>query len=116
LSQTYIVEHAREKLQACVEKGLEFLDESAKVSVLWHLENDFKITKDSIMEKPSDFVSALHQIFGEGALILEKRISGEICKDFAISSEGSQSFSDTVELAKKKVRSWEQETKYWKNL
>jgi hypothetical protein len=116
LSQTYLVEqHAKEKIQACVEKGFEFLAESAKVSVFWHLEHDFKITKDSVIEKPDEFASALRHIFGEGALLLEKKISSEICRSFAISLVDTPNFSRIVELAKKKAQSWEKDTTNWKN-
>jgi hypothetical protein len=115
LSQTYLLEHAKEKIQSCVEKGFEFLDESAKVSVFWHLENDFQISKDLIIEKPEEFVRALHHIFGDGAVLLEKKIAKEICGSFAIYfDEVDLDFSRIVKLAKKKAQSWEQETRNWK--
>jgi bifunctional DNA-binding transcriptional regulator/antitoxin component of YhaV-PrlF toxin-antitoxin module len=115
LSQTYISQHAKEKIQNCVEKGFEFLDESAKISVFWHLENDFGITKDSIIEKPDEFVNALRGIFGDGSIILEKKISKEICNTFAISMQHALKFSEVIEVAKKQARSWEEERKNWKH-
>jgi hypothetical protein len=111
------VDYAKRKMQSCIEKGFEFLDESAKVSVFWHLQNDYQITKDSIVEQPHEFVAALRTIFREGAIILEKKIASEICRSFTISfDELDFDLSSVVELAKKTAQSWEQETKNWKTL
>jgi ribulose bisphosphate carboxylase small subunit len=112
LSQTYVVEQVKEQIQKCVEKGFEFLDQSAKDSLYWHLENDFKISKELVAEKPAEFVAALYQIFGQGSMLLERRIASEIVRSFALST-GETDFARIVKLALKKVELWEEE-KNWK--
>ena len=113
MSQAYRVEQVKEQIQKCVEKGFKFLDQSAKDSLYWHLENDFKISKEIVAEKPVEFVTALHQIFGQGAILFERKITSEIARSFALSTEETD-FARVVKLALKKVEIWEEE-RNWKN-
>ncbi len=112
MSQTYPVEQVKEQIQKCIEKGFEFLDQSAKDSLYWHLENDFKVSKELVVEKPIEFVAALHQIFGQGSILFERKIVSEITRSFALSTEETD-FARIVKLAQKKVELWEEE-KNWK--
>jgi hypothetical protein len=54
-----------------IDEALASLSENVKVSIYFHLEDLFKITKEEIPNRLSDFSSALEQIFGLGARSLE---------------------------------------------
>lgn len=113
MSQTYVVDQVKEQVQKCVEKGFEFLAQSAKESLYWHLEHDFKLTNELFAEKPVEFMAALRQIFGQGTVLVEKKIATEISRSFALSTDETD-FARMIELAQKKVELWEEE-KNWKS-
>jgi hypothetical protein len=54
-----------------IDDALSSLGENLKVSIYFHLEDLFKIRKQEIPSRISDFSSALEQIFGLGARHLE---------------------------------------------
>lgn len=90
-------EQINKELLSCVERSLDFMDESAKTSVFWHLKNEFGIDKDEIILRPDEFILALRKTFGPGSFVLEDRISKEICREFSITQgSGVKSFRDLV--------------------
>ena len=56
-----------EILLDAIDEALLSLGESVKTSIYFHLEDLFKITKEDVPNRLSDFSSALEQIFGLGA-------------------------------------------------
>ena len=57
-----------------VDSAFSMLGYSAKQALYLHLRNSFGICREEIPYQIEDFVNALEQIFGQGALILEARI------------------------------------------
>jgi len=57
-----------------IEEGLSSLGNSPKQAIFFHLENSFKIRKTNIPTNLVGFAKALEEIFGPGALYLEKLI------------------------------------------
>ena len=68
-----------------VDSAFSSLGESAKQSIFFHLESEFKITRDEIPCRLEDFDNGLEKIFGTGSRFLEvlimknlfERIGGE---------------------------------------
>ena len=58
-------------LSDAIDEGLSSLGENVQISIYFHLENLFKIRKQDIPSKLSDFSNALEQIFSLGARHLE---------------------------------------------
>jgi hypothetical protein len=58
------------------EKLREFLFTETEV-FYYHLEN-VGVRRDEILDKPEEFVDALHDIFGNGAALIESAIISEI--------------------------------------
>jgi hypothetical protein len=54
-----------------IDEALSSLGENVKTAIYFHLENLFKIRKEEIPSRLSDFSNALEQIFGLGAQHLE---------------------------------------------
>ena len=61
-------------LVEAVDESLSSLGESPKQSILFHLENTFKIKKQEIPDKIASFDVALQKIFGLGADFLKMLI------------------------------------------
>jgi hypothetical protein len=58
-------------LLEAVDDALSSLGESAKLSIYFHLENRFKVTKNDIPNHLTDFTDGLEKIFGIGAHFIE---------------------------------------------
>ncbi|HVP92879.1 MAG TPA: hypothetical protein VMS94_03960 [Acidobacteriota bacterium] len=58
-------------LLEAVDDALSSLGESAKLSIYFHLENRFKVTKNEIPNRLQDFADGLEKIFGVGAHFIE---------------------------------------------
>lgn len=71
------------------------MGESVKYAIYWHLEHTFGLKKSKIPSRPKEFLRALENIYGVGALVIEKGIVREINKEFGIEA------NDLVEAVKK---------------
>ncbi|MFQ6074060.1 MAG: hypothetical protein ACE5KC_02460 [Candidatus Bathyarchaeia archaeon] len=57
-----------------VDESLTVLPKSGREMLFFHLERGFSIERNNIPKKPEIFIAALEQIFGAGALVLQKLI------------------------------------------
>jgi len=57
-----------------VDGGLSLLGKSAKQAIYFHLEKNFKITRDDIPYRIEEFANALEKMFGLGAKFIEIQI------------------------------------------
>ncbi len=85
----------KEKILACIDRGLNHLGDSVKYVIYWHLEHRFGLKREKIPDRPEDFIRGLEAIYGAGASIIEKGIVREISREFGIEAE------DLVEAVKK---------------
>ncbi len=58
-------------LVSAIDKALNSLGESVKQSIYFHIENNFKLTRDEIPENLVEFQGGLEKIFGAGAQYIE---------------------------------------------
>jgi len=70
-----------------VDEGLNSLGESGRQMIFFHLENSYSSKKHDIPRKPEAFAAALEEIFGEGALILEKLIAKSLYSKLGLNYE-----------------------------
>lgn len=61
-------------LLAAIDEGLSSLGDSPKQAILFHIELSFKVKRDEIPEKLTEFSKALEKLFGTGAIYIEKLI------------------------------------------
>ena len=61
-------------LLKAIDEGFSWLGESEKQTIYFHLEKDYKISKQDIPRRIEDFTEALEDIFGLGAKLLEIKI------------------------------------------
>ncbi|HLN88900.1 MAG TPA: hypothetical protein VK253_02430 [Candidatus Binatia bacterium] len=61
-------------LVEAVDSAFSMLGDLAKQAIYLHLKNSFGVCREEIPYQIEDFVNALEQIFGPGALLLETRI------------------------------------------
>jgi hypothetical protein len=92
------------KISRALEKGLDFLGQSAKCSTLWYLKRDFGLTPDNFARRTDDLTHALEKMFGQGSYVIEKRLTDVICADFKISPFEGTSLKKALEIAKKLAR------------
>jgi hypothetical protein len=92
-------------LVEAVDESLSSLGESPKQSILFHLENTFKIKKQEIPDKIASFDVALQKIFGPGANFLEmlivKKLSEKTDLDVRGLAPKEAGFAETVAAMKK---------------
>ena len=67
-------------LVEAIEESLSSLGDSPKQSILFHLENTFKIKKQEIPDNTASFDVALKKLFGPGADFLEAVIAKKLCE------------------------------------
>lgn len=95
----------RKLLAEAVEESLSSLGESPKQSILFHLENTFKIKKNEIPDKIDLFDQALRKLFGPGADFLETLIAKKLFEKAELTSKGTppeeESFAETVASIKR---------------
>jgi hypothetical protein len=58
-------------LANAIDEALNSLGESVKQSIYFHIENNFKLTRDEIPENLVEFQGGLEKIFGAGAQYIE---------------------------------------------
>jgi hypothetical protein len=61
-------------LLEAIDESFSCLGESGKQTIYFHLETDYKISKQEIPHRIEDFTEALEDIFGLGAKLLEIKI------------------------------------------
>jgi hypothetical protein len=71
-----------QQLVECVDKALDNYGDSVKQVIYWKLENTFGVKKKAIPENPEKMVATLEDMFGHGAMLIEKSILNEISNVF----------------------------------
>ena len=95
-------------LEKCVDKSLDFLGDSGKKALFWHLEAEYGVTPEQICKDPSKLTNCLKKLFGPGEKSLEARLINEICKDgkrckdVGIERSSIATFNDAVNCLKKR--------------
>jgi hypothetical protein len=92
-------------LLSAVEEGLLSLGKSPKESILFHLEDSFRIKKQNIPKNLPEFKNALEGLFGPGAPYIEKTIARRLHEKLGLEFEDSQSmdFLECVNDARKRI-------------
>ena len=62
------------KLLDAIDESFSWLGESGKQTIYFHLETEYKISKQDIPHRIEDFTEALEDVFGVGAKLLEIKI------------------------------------------
>ena len=68
-------------LLEAIDEGLSSLGETSKQAIYFHLEKNYKLTKQGIPFRIEDFTEAIENIFGVGAKVLEIRIMKNLFKN-----------------------------------
>ena len=92
-------------LLAAVEESLSSLGDSPKQAILFHLESSFNIKKELIPDNITEFTKALENIFGPGAVYLEKLIVKSLYEKLGLEPEDSENvnFLERVNEVKKRI-------------
>lgn len=67
-----------QKLLERIDKALDNYGESVKQVIYWKLENTFGVKKKAIPQYPEKLVATLEEMFGHGAILIEKSILNEV--------------------------------------
>jgi hypothetical protein len=87
-----------DRLVESLEKGFSFMSDSAKTSTLWHLQKDFGISPESFPDRLDDLSVALKQIFGTGSILVEKKLTEQICFDYNLPIDRVSNLKRAVEI------------------
>lgn len=88
---------------ACVEKALGSFGQTVRVSIFYHIENDFSFPTEKAASEPHLFMQKLTKIFGVGARTIERMLVREIETTFHLThGEGGRRFSTAVEVARRR--------------
>lgn len=88
----------KNRILACIDRGLDHLGENVKYVIYWHIENTFGLRKDKIPDSPEEFIRGLESMYGPGAKIIEKSMVREIVNEFGIKANN---FVEAIREAKK---------------
>jgi len=91
-------------LLEAVDDALASLGDSARQSIYFHLEDRFRIAKNDIPHRISDFTEGLEKIFGLGARFIEilimKNLYGKIGQTLVWNEDRELVFTEYVAAAK----------------
>jgi len=73
-------------LLAAVECGLSLIGKDFAQVTFYNLDTRYSLGKPEIPRKPERFIQALHDMFGDGAQIIEMFIKRAICKELGLNS------------------------------
>jgi hypothetical protein len=94
-----------ELLLVSIDEALLSLGESAKQSIYFHIENNFKVNRRDIPENLPLFQEGLEKIFGVGARFIEilimKNLYGKVGRQFAMEKNEHLEFVKYVEAARR---------------
>jgi len=71
-------------LLAAVEHGLSLIGKDFAQVTFYNLDTRYSLGKQEIPRKPERFIQALHDMFGEGAQIIEMFIKRAICREMGL--------------------------------
>jgi len=76
-----------------VDCGLQLFGESARKAIYFHLERDHSITREKVPENIEAFVNGLENIFGAGALVIERSILRNLHSKLGLQYEEKKNFT-----------------------
>ncbi len=85
-SRTYQRQGLENVLLTAVEQGLSLIGEDFAQVIFYNLSTRYSIGKPEILKKPERFIQALHDMFGDGAQIIEMFIKRAICTETGLNS------------------------------
>ena len=92
-------------LANAIDEALNSLGESVKQSIYFHIENNFKLTRDEIPENLVEFQEGLEKIFGSGSGFIEvlimKNLQTKIEGSLAMTKRQQLEFIEYVDATKK---------------
>ena len=71
-------QQSRDWVISCLNRGMQILSESGRYSVVYVMKSEYKLTMEQVVENPRRFIFVLREIFGLGAVVLEKAILEEL--------------------------------------
>jgi len=93
-----------ELLLVSIDEALVSLGESAKQSIYFHIENNFKVKRNDIPENLTLFQTGLEKIFGVGARFIEilimKNLYGKVGRRFSVEKNQHLEFIKYVDAAR----------------
>ncbi|MEM0217111.1 MAG: hypothetical protein QXT06_05980 [Candidatus Bathyarchaeia archaeon] len=94
-------------LLKALDKTLNSLGQSVKDAIYYHLENTFKIPKETIPKRIDEFAEAIEKIFGIGARFLEMLIIKNLYEEIGESIEWKEgetfTFKNYLKIARNKI-------------
>jgi len=92
-------------LMEAIDYGLVFLGESARKAIYFYLESDYSLTKEKVPENAEAFVNGLENIFGAGALVIERAILRNLHSKLGLKYEENKNCR-FIEYLKKTKEIW----------
>jgi len=94
----------------CVTKGLDAFGPSVKQTVYWQLLVVYNLKPSDIVNFPETFVKALENMFGAGAVAIERAITLEFKSNFQVKSSLPVRFIPALKEIEKQLAILEQYT------
>lgn len=80
----------RRTLTKSIETALDSLGENVGQVILYHIEKEYSLKVDEIVDRPESFLEALQGIFGDGAFTLEQIVVDTVLRNIPVSRETLQ--------------------------
>ena len=80
--------HLRSTLTRSIEEGLDSLGGNVGQVILYHIEKEYSLGVDDMIDRPDSFMEALQTIFGDGAFTLEQIIVEAALRNMPALREG----------------------------
>jgi len=104
-SSTVLSDDLRKALARSIEIGLDSLGGNVGRVILYHMEKEYSLTLDDMIERPESFVEALQRMFGDGAFTLEQIVVETVLQNIPVARESLQTrrFSRLIDELRQKI-------------
>lgn len=89
-SSPALSEDLRRALARSIEIAFDSLGGNVGRVILYHIEKEYSLKLDDMIDKPESFVEALQGIFGDGAFTLEQIVVETVLQNIPVSRESLQ--------------------------
>lgn len=83
-------EDMRRILARSIETALDSLGEKVGQVILYHIEKEYSLKVNDMIDRPESFVEALQDMFGDGAFTLEQMVVETILQNIPVAKENMQ--------------------------
>ncbi len=90
---------ANSMILACVKRAIDAYGGGVLNVVLWDLNRRVGLSSEDVASNPEEFVNSIREVFGNAALVVEERITSQMCQHFHFDQAKVSGLTHALKLA-----------------